>query len=133
MTATQPLVGQKVQIPLNGRLIPIIADALLADTEMGTGAVKVTPAHDPNDYACFQRNPEIGLINILNPDGTINENGGALRRPRPLRMPGQSHREDGKLGSFRGGRGPRDSDQAQRPLENADRTVFVGPVVRQNG
>jgi valyl-tRNA synthetase len=38
--------------------------------------VKVTPAHDPNDYACWQRHPEIGIINILNPDGTINENGG---------------------------------------------------------
>ena len=40
------------------------------------GCVKVTPAHDPNDYACWQRNPEIGVINILNPDGTINANGG---------------------------------------------------------
>ncbi len=67
------LVGKKVRIPLNGRLIPIIADALLADQELGTGAVKVTPAHDPNDYACFQRHPHIGIINILNPDGTINE------------------------------------------------------------
>ena len=46
------LIGKKVRIPLNGREIPIIADALLADKELGTGAVKVTPAHDPNDYAC---------------------------------------------------------------------------------
>ncbi|MCA9074236.1 MAG: valine--tRNA ligase [Planctomycetaceae bacterium] len=66
------LVGKQVRIPLNGRLIPIIADALLADKELGTGAVKVTPAHDPNDYACYMRNPEIGIINILNPDGTLN-------------------------------------------------------------
>ncbi|MBW3543698.1 MAG: valine--tRNA ligase, partial [Planctomycetes bacterium] len=65
------LVGRKVRIPLNGREIPIIADALLAKMEMGTGAVKVTPAHDPNDYACGQRN-NLPLINILNPDGTIN-------------------------------------------------------------
>lgn len=69
-------VGRKVKIPLNDRLIPIIADGLLADKELGTGAVKVTPAHDPNDYACYQRNPEIGIINILNPDGTLNENAG---------------------------------------------------------
>lgn len=69
------LVGQQVRIPLNGRMIPIIADGQLANPEMGTGAVKVTPAHDPNDYACFQRHPEIGLINILNPNGTMNENG----------------------------------------------------------
>jgi len=70
------LVGKKVRIPVNGRLIPIIADALLANKELGTGAVKVTPAHDPNDYACYLRNPEIGIINILNPNGTLNEHGG---------------------------------------------------------
>ncbi|OAI54406.1 valine--tRNA ligase [Planctomyces sp. SCGC AG-212-M04] len=68
----QHLIGKKVMQPLNGRLIPVIADALLADKELGTGCVKVTPAHDPNDYACYQRNPQIGIINILNPNGTIN-------------------------------------------------------------
>jgi len=71
------LIGKRVQIPVNGRLIPIIADALLANKELGTGAVKVTPAHDPNDYACYMRNPEIGIINILNADGTLNEQGGS--------------------------------------------------------
>ncbi len=70
------LIGQQVTIPLVGRDIPIIADALLADPTLGTGCVKVTPAHDPNDYACWQRNPHIGMMNILNADGTINENGG---------------------------------------------------------
>ena len=69
------LIGKNVQIPVNGRLIPIVADALLADKELGTGAVKVTPAHDPNDYACGLRN-DLEMINILNSDGTINENGG---------------------------------------------------------
>ncbi|APZ93738.1 valine--tRNA ligase [Fuerstiella marisgermanici] len=72
------LVGKFVQIPVNGRLIPIIADALLADKELGTGAVKVTPAHDPNDYACGLRN-DLEMINILNPDGTINEEGGEFQ------------------------------------------------------
>ncbi len=72
----QHLIGKTVTIPLNGREIPIIADALLADPSLGTGCVKVTPAHDPNDYACWQRHPEIGIINILNPDGTINAEGG---------------------------------------------------------
>ena len=67
------LVGKSVTLPLSGRDIPIIADALLADPELGTGCVKVTPAHDPNDYACWVRNPQIGMINILNPDGTISE------------------------------------------------------------
>jgi valyl-tRNA synthetase len=70
------LIGKTVTIPLVNREIPIIADGQLADPELGTGCVKVTPAHDPNDYACYLRHPEIGIINILNPDGTINENGG---------------------------------------------------------
>ena len=72
------LVGKHVMIPANGRIIPIVADALLADKTLGTGAVKVTPAHDPNDYACWSRNKDkMGEpISILNSDGTINENGG---------------------------------------------------------
>jgi valyl-tRNA synthetase len=71
------LIGKYVRIPVNGRPIPIIADALLADKTLGTGCVKVTPAHDPNDYACWTRNKDKmeEPINILNPDGTINENG----------------------------------------------------------
>ena len=70
------LIGKHVFQVLTGRKIPIIADGQLADPTLGTGCVKVTPAHDPNDYACWQRHPEIGLINILNPDGTINAEGG---------------------------------------------------------
>ena len=70
------LVGKTVLVPLTGRHIPIIADGQLADPALGTGCVKVTPAHDSNDYACWQRNPQIGIINILNPDGTVNAEGG---------------------------------------------------------
>jgi valyl-tRNA synthetase len=69
------LIGKTVTVPLVNRDIPIIADGLLADPSLGTGAVKVTPAHDPNDYAAGVRN-KLPMINILNPDGTINENGG---------------------------------------------------------
>ncbi|MCL4112905.1 UNVERIFIED_CONTAM: hypothetical protein GTU68_045040 [Idotea baltica] len=69
------MIGKTVTIPVNGREIPIIADGLLADKEKGTGAVKVTPAHDPNDYGCALRN-DLPMINILNPDGKINEEGG---------------------------------------------------------
>ena len=68
--------GMKALQVLTGREIPIIADGLLADPTLGTGCVKVTPAHDQNDYACYTRHPEIGVINILNPDGTINAEGG---------------------------------------------------------
>ena len=69
------LIGKMVTIPLVNRDIPIIADGLLVDPALGTGCVKVTPAHDPNDYACGLRH-KLPMINILNPDGTINENGG---------------------------------------------------------
>jgi valyl-tRNA synthetase len=73
------LIGKQVTIPLVNRDIPVIADGQLADPTLGTGCVKVTPAHDPNDYGCWQRNRHIGIINILNPDGTINENGGKYK------------------------------------------------------
>ncbi|HTY18425.1 MAG TPA: valine--tRNA ligase [Myxococcota bacterium] len=68
------LVGRKVRLPLLGREIPIVADTFV-DREFGTGAVKVTPAHDPNDFECGRR---LGLpaINILRPDATLNENAG---------------------------------------------------------
>jgi valyl-tRNA synthetase len=71
----QHLIGKTLTIPLVNREIPIIADGQLADPELGTGCVKVTPAHDPNDYAAGLRN-KLPMINILNPDGTINEHGG---------------------------------------------------------
>src|SRR5712692_969371 len=65
------LNGKTVTIPLNGREIPIIADGILVDPTLGTGAVKVTPAHDANDYACGVPH-RLPMINILNPDGTLN-------------------------------------------------------------
>jgi valyl-tRNA synthetase len=72
------LVGRTVTVPLVNREIPIIADRILAKPELGTGCVKVTPAHDHNDYACGLRH-KLPLLNILNPDGTINENGGKYK------------------------------------------------------
>ncbi|HEY4263633.1 MAG TPA: class I tRNA ligase family protein, partial [Schlesneria sp.] len=71
----QHLIGKLVRIPVSGREIPIIADGILVDKELGTGVVKVTPAHDPNDYSCGLRN-KLPMINILNQDGTLNDNGG---------------------------------------------------------
>ena len=70
-------VGMMVRLPLVDRLIPIVADPVLVSMEFGTGCVKVTPAHDQNDYACWQRQGgRIDIINIITPDGRINENGG---------------------------------------------------------
>ncbi|NOZ78372.1 MAG: valine--tRNA ligase [Acidobacteria bacterium] len=69
------LVGSFVIHPFLDRRIPIIADAELVDPEFGTGAVKVTPAHDPNDFAVGKRH-DLEFINILDSEGRINANGG---------------------------------------------------------
>ena len=66
--------GQKLLLPLMDREIPLVTDEW-ADPTKGTGCVKITPAHDPNDYEVGLRN-DLPMINILNPDGSINENGG---------------------------------------------------------
>jgi len=66
------LVGKKIKLPIVGREIPIIADDYV-DLEFGTGAVKITPAHDINDYEMGKRH-NLEVINIFNPDATINEN-----------------------------------------------------------
>ena len=68
------LVGKNVILPLVGREIPIVADYYV-DKEFGTGAVKITPAHDPNDFEVGKRH-NLPEINIMNDDATINENGG---------------------------------------------------------
>ena len=68
------LVGKTVTLPLVGREIPVIADEYV-DMEFGTGVVKITPAHDPNDFAVGERH-DLPQINILNDDATVNENGG---------------------------------------------------------
>ncbi|TVQ19411.1 MAG: valine--tRNA ligase [Spirochaetaceae bacterium] len=65
-------VGKSVRLPLTDRVIPIIADEYV-DREFGTGAVKITPAHDPNDYEIGKRH-DLQIINILNKDGTLNAN-----------------------------------------------------------
>ena len=68
------LVGRKVRVPFVDREIEVFADDYV-DPNFGTGVLKVTPAHDPNDFEIGER---LGLesVNVMNPDGTINENGG---------------------------------------------------------
>lgn len=68
------IVGKMLKLPLTDREIPVIADAYV-DKEFGTGCVKITPAHDPNDFEVGKRH-NLEEINILNDDATINENGG---------------------------------------------------------
>ncbi len=69
------LVGRRVHLPLTGRRIPIIADRYV-QPEFGTGALKVTPGHDKNDYEVGKRH-NLDPINVMVPDGTINEVGGS--------------------------------------------------------
>jgi len=69
------LIGRSVRHPILGREFPIVADAILVDPEFGTGAVKVTPAHDFNDFEVGKRH-SLPFINIMNLDGTINDQGG---------------------------------------------------------
>ncbi|HOP50904.1 MAG TPA: valine--tRNA ligase [Ignavibacteriales bacterium] len=66
------LIGKNVKLPIVNRLIPIIADDYV-DMTFGTGCVKVTPAHDPNDYEMGKRH-NLEFINIMNPDATLNDN-----------------------------------------------------------
>ena len=68
----QHLIGKELRLPLTNRTIPIIADEYV-DREFGSGCVKITPAHDFNDYDIGKRH-NLPLINILNPDATLNEN-----------------------------------------------------------
>ncbi|XP_050219299.1 valine--tRNA ligase, mitochondrial 1 [Mercurialis annua] len=62
--------------PFNGRKLPIVCDAVLVDPNFGTGAVKITPAHDPNDFEVGKRH-NLEFINIFTDDGKINSNGGS--------------------------------------------------------
>ncbi len=68
------LIGRNVRLPITNRLIPIVADDAV-DMSFGTGAVKVTPAHDPNDFEIGRRR-NLPSINIMNPNGTLNAEGG---------------------------------------------------------
>lgn len=72
----QDLIGKTVTLPIMERQIPIIADELV-DPTFGTGCVKVTPAHDPNDFEMGKRH-NLPFINIMNKDGTLNENSGSF-------------------------------------------------------
>jgi valyl-tRNA synthetase len=96
------LVGRRVEVPLVEREIEVLADDYV-DPSFGTGVLKVTPAHDPNDFEIGKR---LGLesVNVLNPDGTINENGGpfaGLHREEARRAVVTRLGEEGLLGPVR--------------------------------
>jgi len=66
-------IGRQVKLPLTGRTIPVIGDAALVDREFGTGAVKVTPAHDENDFETGQRH-KLPMISVFDDQGLLNQN-----------------------------------------------------------
>lgn len=76
------LVGKKVMLPIMNREIPVVADDYV-EMEFGTGAVKMTPAHDPNDFEVAQRH-DLEIICVTNDDGTMNENAGEFAGLDPL-------------------------------------------------
>ena len=79
-------IGKKVILPLVNRIIPIIADDYVT-MEFGSGAVKITPSSDPNDFAIAERH-HLEIVNIMDGNGVINENGGVYQ--------GQDRYEAGK-------------------------------------
>ena len=76
------LVGKKVILPIMNKEIPVVADDYV-EMEFGTGAVKMTPAHDPNDFEVAQRH-NLEIITVTNDDGTMNENAGKYAGMGPL-------------------------------------------------
>jgi len=111
--------GRKLRLPLVDREIPLVADEW-AKPELGSGAVKITPAHDPNDYEVGLR-CDLPMINILNPDGTINAEGGkyeGLTIPQARKAVVADLDEQGLLGEIE----DRDielphSDRSKTPIE----------------
>ena len=81
-TSSQHLHGKFAVHPFVNRRIPIVTDDIAVDMTFGTGAVKITPAHDPNDYEVGVRH-KLDFINILNDDGTFNANAGPQFQVRP--------------------------------------------------
>jgi valyl-tRNA synthetase len=92
------LVGKQAVLPLTGRNIPVIADPYV-DREFGTGVVKITPAHDPNDWDVGKRH-DLPVINILSPDGRLNDHVPEKYRGLTVKQAREAVVEDLKRGGF---------------------------------
>ncbi len=97
----QHLIGKTLVHPITGHTFPIVADAILVDPEFGTGAVKVTPAHDFNDFEVGKRH-DLPMINLLNKDGTLNGNAGPFEGLSVLDARKAVKARIEELGLFRG-------------------------------
>ena len=124
------LVGRFVRLPIVDRLIPIVADEY-SDPEKGTGAVKITPAHDFNDFEVGRRH-DLPMINILDRDARINENA-------PAAYQGLDRYEARKkivaefelAGPARQDRAARPADALRRPVRRGHRALADRSVVRR--
>ncbi|HZO12408.1 MAG TPA: valine--tRNA ligase [Polyangiaceae bacterium] len=114
----QHLHEKRVVHPFVGRSIPIVTDAILVDPKFGTGAVKVTPAHDFNDFETGKRH-NLEKINILDEDGRINENGGPFAGLDRFEARKQVKRALDEKGLVRGQKSHR------LPVPRSDRTGSV--------
>ena len=127
----QDLVGKTCILPIMNREIPIVADEYV-EMDFGTGCVKMTPAHDPNDFEVGLRH-NLEVIRVLDDNGKVNENGGKYKGMDRYECP-----EGGREGS--GGAGAAGKDrglQPQRghllPLPQRRGAHHLRPVVRQDG
>ncbi len=126
------LVGKRCLLPIADRPIPIVADEH-ADPEKGTGAVKITPAHDFNDFEVGRRHG-LPMINVLDANAAMtgmSRGAGALPRPRPLRGARCRRRRTGRSRLAARHRRPHADDALRRSLRRRRRAVADGPVVRR--
>ena len=125
------LIGKTCILPIMNREIPIVGDEY-CEIGFGTGAVKMTPAHDPNDFEVGLRH-NLEVIRVIADDGTINENGGKLRGHGPLRVP-QGHRGRPRgRGLPRQDRGLFPQRRHLLPLPQRRRAAHLRAVVREDG
>jgi valyl-tRNA synthetase len=128
----QHLHGKKLKHPFVEREVPVITDAVLVDMAFGTGAVKVTPAHDFNDFATGKRH-RLEEISILNLDGTLNAQGGEFAGMERFKARKAVKKRLAELGLERG------SKPHKMTLPRSQRTNSVGraddldPVVHEDG
>ncbi len=96
------LHGKELEHPfIKDRKIIVITDAILVNMEFGTGAVKITPAHDPNDFECGQRH-SLEFINIFTDDGNMNDNTGQFKGLKRFDVRKILEEKMKTLGIFRG-------------------------------
>ena len=127
----QNLPDDTVLLPLIGRELPIVRDSYVS-TDFGTGALKITPAHDPNDFMIGQKHG-LESIRVMDDNGTINQGGRALCRVGPLRGPQGDAGRPGKAGPHgKAGRVPAFGGSLL-PLQNHGGAHPLQAVVRQGG